>query len=170
MVISTPLWYKPTLIWIWTLTRVLPEGDCYLYPCTALESHLFSWKLLQFCIAKRWKSRVTIFCRANRSKLRKTLSLQMLRLRPLELDKRGTLYRVTQENSIESSAQDSLPYIPRTHGPCWLLLTYPKQLCVYPKVNMCSTCCMTSSFRNLLHPSVHYVTCDCVMWQRDLCH
>ena len=25
---------------------------------------------------------------------------------------------LTQENSIESSVQDSLPYIPRTHGPC----------------------------------------------------
>ena len=87
----------------------------------------------------------------------------LLRLRPLELDERGTLYRVTQENSIESSAQNSLPYIPRTHGPCWLFLTYPKQPCVYPKVNMCSTCCMTSSFQNLLHSSVHHVTCDRVM-------
>jgi len=26
--------------------------------------------------------------------------------------------RLTQENSIESSVQDSLPYIPWTHGPC----------------------------------------------------
>ena len=25
---------------------------------------------------------------------------------------------LTQENSIESSVQDSLSYIPRTHGPC----------------------------------------------------
>jgi len=25
---------------------------------------------------------------------------------------------LTQENSIESSVQDSLPYIPWTHGPC----------------------------------------------------
>ena len=25
---------------------------------------------------------------------------------------------LTQENSIESSVQDSLPYILRTHGPC----------------------------------------------------
>ena len=69
---------------------------------------------------------------------------------------------LTQENSIESSVQDSLPYIPRTHGPCQLFLTHPKQPCIYHKVNMCSTCCMTSSFQNLLPPSVHHVTCDCV--------
>ena len=25
---------------------------------------------------------------------------------------------LTQENSIENSVQDSLPYIPWTHGPC----------------------------------------------------
>ena len=33
----------------------------------------------------------------------------MLRLKSLGLDKREILYRVTQENSIENSIQDSLP-------------------------------------------------------------
>ena len=32
----------------------------------------------------------------------------------------------TQENSIETSVQDSLPYISWTHGLCELFLSYPK--------------------------------------------
>ena len=53
---------------------------------------------------------------------------------------------LAQENSIESSVQDSLPYIQIPNGLCKLFLTYPKQLCVFLKVNMCFTHCMTSSF------------------------
>ena len=33
---------------------------------------------------------------------------------------------LTQENSIESSVQDGLPYIPLSNGLCKLFLTYPK--------------------------------------------
>jgi len=33
---------------------------------------------------------------------------------------------LTQENSIENSIQDCLPYILKAHGPCYVLLAYPK--------------------------------------------
>ena len=48
-----------------------------------------------------------------------------------------TLYRVTQENSIENSVQDCLSYILRPMVHATLLLAYPKQPCVCLKVNMC---------------------------------
>jgi len=70
---------------------------------------------------------------------------------------------LTQENSIESSVQNSLPYIQIPNGLCELFLTCPKQPCVCLKVNMCFTYCIMSSFQNLLHPSMHHVTCDCVI-------
>jgi len=76
---------------------------------------------------------------------------------------------LTQENSIENSVQDGLPYIPIPNGLCKLFLTYPKRPCICLKVNMCFTCCMMSSFQNLLHPSMRYVTCDCVIWCDLLC-
>jgi len=53
---------------------------------------------------------------------------------------------LTQENSIESSVQDSLPYIQIPNGLCKLFLTHPKQPYICLKVNMCFTCCMISSF------------------------
>jgi len=34
--------------------------------------------------------------------------------------------RLTQENSIEDSVQDCLPYIPQTTGLCTTTLAYPK--------------------------------------------
>ena len=34
--------------------------------------------------------------------------------------------RVIQENSIENSVQDSLPYIQISNGLCELILAYPK--------------------------------------------
>ena len=34
--------------------------------------------------------------------------------------------RLTQENSIENSVQDCLSYILKAHGPCYVLLAYPK--------------------------------------------
>ena len=34
---------------------------------------------------------------------------------------------ITQENSIENSVQDCLPYIQIPNGPCELFLAYPKQ-------------------------------------------
>ena len=57
----------------------------------------------------------------------------------------------TQENLIENSVQNCLPYIQIPNGPCELFLTYPKQPCVCLKVNMCFTCCMTSFF---------HISCD----------
>ena len=76
---------------------------------------------------------------------------------------------LTQENSIESSVQYCLPYIPISNGLCKLFLTYPKRPCVCLKVNMCFTCYMISSFQNLLHPSMCHVTCDHVIWCDLLC-
>ena len=61
---------------------------------------------------------------------------------------------LTQENSV----QDCLPYIQIPNGPCKLFLAYPKWPCVRLKVNMCFIHCMTSSFQNLLYPSMCYVT------------
>jgi len=37
----------------------------------------------------------------------------------------------TQENSIENSVQDYLPYILVLNGLCDLFLAYPKQPCIY---------------------------------------
>jgi len=59
----------------------------------------------------------------------------VLRLRSLGWDKRGILYRVTQENSIENSIQDGLPYIQMSNGLCELFLTYPKWPCLCLKVS-----------------------------------
>jgi len=41
-------------------------------------------------------------------------------------DKNNSCIRVTQENSIENSVQDSLPYIQIPNGLCELILAYPK--------------------------------------------
>ena len=59
---------------------------------------------------------------------------------------------LTQENSIENSVQDCLPYIQIPNGPCKLFLAYPKWPCVCLKINICITHCMTSSFQNFLCP------------------
>jgi len=45
--------------------------------------------------------------------------------------------RLIQENPIENSVQDCLPYILKLHGPWWLLLVYPKQPCVCLEIIMC---------------------------------
>ena len=45
-------------------------------------------------------------------------------------DKNNTCIRVTQENSIENSVQDSLSYIWIPNGPCELNLAYPKWPCI----------------------------------------
>jgi len=83
--------------------------------------------------------------------------------------------RLTQENLIENSVQDCLPYILIPNGPCELFLAYPKWPCVCLKINMCCTHCMMSSFQNLLHPSMCHVivimssdvTCCVTAWS---CH
>ena len=76
---------------------------------------------------------------------------------------------LTQENLIESSVQDGLPYIQIPNGLYELFLTYPKRLYICLKVNICFTYCMMSSFQNLLHPSMCHVTCDHVIWCDLLC-
>ena len=63
-----------------------------------------------------------------------------------------------QENSIENSVQDCVPYILKLMVNATLLLAYPKQPCVCLKINMCLICCITLSFQNLLYSSI--VTCD----------
>jgi len=42
------------------------------------------------------------------------------------VNKKNLVSGLTQENSIENSVQDSLPYILITHGPCSATLAYPK--------------------------------------------
>ena len=88
----------------------------------------------------------------------------MLQLKDLRVGQwKEPCIRLTQENSIESSVQDGLPYIQIPNGLCKLFLTYPKQPYVCLKVNICFTHCITSSFQNLLFPSIHHVTCDYVI-------
>jgi len=64
--------------------------------------------------------------------------------KPLELDYEVTLYWVTQENSIESSLQNSLPYIFLQMVCASYCVPYPKWLCVKHEANMWCPCCMMS--------------------------
>jgi len=85
------------------------------------------------------------------------------KLKSLKLDKRKNLVLgLTQENSIENSVQDCLPYIQVPNGPCKLFLAYPKWLCV-------SHIIWHHLFQNVLCSSIHHVTCDCVIWCDLLC-
>ena len=65
---------------------------------------------------------------------------------------------LTQENSIENSVQGSLSYIPIYIVHASYCAPYSKLPCVSLKVNMHCAHCMTSSFQNLLCPSICYVT------------
>jgi len=56
--------------------------------------------------------------------------------KPLELDYELTLYWVIQENSIESSLQSSLSYIPIHMVYASYYVSYPKALCVRHEINM----------------------------------
>jgi len=47
-----------------------------------------------------------------------------------------------QENLIESSVQDCLPYILLVHCLCSTTLACPKWLCICLKVNICCICYM----------------------------
>jgi len=58
---------------------------------------------------------------------------------------------LTQENLIENSVQNCLLYIQISNGLCELFLAYPKWPCVF-------TCCIISSFQNLLYSFMCYVT------------
>ena len=60
----------------------------------------------------------------------------MLQLKDLRVGQwKKPCIRLTQENSIENSVQDGLPYIQIPNGLCELFLTYPKQPCVCLKVS-----------------------------------
>jgi len=51
----------------------------------------------------------------------------MLQLKDLRVGQwKGPYIGLTQENSIENSVQDGLPYIQIPDGLCELFLTYPK--------------------------------------------
>ena len=72
-----------------------------------------------------------------------------------------------QENSIESSIHDYLPYIPETNGLCSTTLAYPKWLYICLKINIYITCCIMLFFQNLLLPSImtyYCVTVTDVWW------
>ena len=57
-----------------------------------------------------------------------------------------TCIGLTQENSIENSLQDCLPFILKVYGLYYVLLAYPKQPYVYLKANIHYAYCMTLSF------------------------
>jgi len=48
---------------------------------------------------------------------------------------------LTQENSIENSVQECLPYILNDKGPCYYFSSLPSKPCVCFKANMYKTCC-----------------------------
>ena len=51
----------------------------------------------------------------------------MLQSQNLRVDQeKEPCIRFTQENLIENSVQDYLPYILLVHGPCSITLAYPK--------------------------------------------
>ena len=70
---------------------------------------------------------------------------------------------LTQENSIENSVQDCLPYILIPNGLCEPFLAYPKWPCVHLKVNLCTICYMTLSLPE--YSMSFHALCD--LW---LCH
>ena len=83
-------------------------------------------------------------------------------LKSFELDKSiNSCIRIIQENLIESSLQNNLPYIlvQMVCASCCAL--YPKWPCVKHKTNMWCPCCMTSfcsrTFYSLLSSSVIYI-------------
>jgi len=104
-----------------------------------------------------------------------TLKGEMLQIKDLRVGQwKEPCIRLTQENSIENSVQDCLPYILIPNGPCKLFIAYPKWPCVCLKVNMWFTHYIMSSFQNLLYPSMCYVTvtmssdvtCCVTVWSR----
>jgi len=70
--------------------------------------------------------------------------------------------RLIQENLIENSVQDCLPYIQIPNGLYKLFLAYPKWPCICLKVNMCITHCITSSF--LEYSTFFYISCNLWLW------
>ena len=76
---------------------------------------------------------------------------------------------LTQENSIENSVQDCLPYILIPNGLYELFLAYPKWLCICLKVNMYITYYMISSFSeySMFFYVSSDVTCCVTAWS---CH
>jgi len=88
---------------------------------------------------------------------------QYYKLKNLELFKRKNLILgLIQENLIENSIQDHLPYIPKTNGPCSTTLAYPKWLCVYLKVNMCYIYYMILFFLE------SFTAFHCIMWSCNI--
>jgi len=70
---------------------------------------------------------------------------------------------LTQENSVENSVQDCLPYIQIPNNLCELFLAYSKWPCVCLKVNIYTICYMISSLSEC--STSFHVSCD--LW---LCH
>jgi len=102
-------------------------------------------------------------------------SIMCYNSKTLELvNKKNLVLGLTQENLIENSVQNCLPYIQIPNGLCELFLAYPKWPCVHLKVNMCITCCMTSSLPEYFmsfHVSYDLWSCYLMwpaVWQHDL--
>ena len=72
---------------------------------------------------------------------------------------------LTQENSIESSLQSSLPYIPINIVYASYCASYPKVSCVRHEVNMWFICCITLL---LLEPSMFFhASCDLTLSSKN---
>ena len=96
----------------------------------------------------------------------RTMMLYILQLKDLRVDQ--WILGLTQENLIENSIWDHLPYIPKTNGLCSTTLAYPKWPYVWLKVNIYIICYIISSFQNLQPSSI--MTCDFVtiLWQQPV--
>jgi len=96
-------------------------------------------------------------------------------LKSLEWDKGQTLVlEKTQENSIESLLQNSLPYVLVQMVCASYCASYPKWPCVKHKVNMWYPCymmslCSKTFYFLLLSPVINFVTTpsDVTVWQCD---
>jgi len=116
---------------------------------------LFLILLLLFLLFSFWGLRVRVNMTSqsqghmSHGKAKKVLEEwyhTVLQTQPLRVGQVNESYiRLTQENSIENSIQDCLPYILIPSSLCKLFLVYCKQPCVYHKVNTCCTCCIISS-------------------------
>jgi len=84
--------------------------------------------------------------------------LQLKDLRVGQWDK--SCIGLTQENSIENSVQDCLPYISKTNGSCFTTLAHSKWPFVCLKVNIYNTLYDIIPFRIFYHLLLWYV----IMW------
>ena len=118
----------PTLKSIYTLHKTNILLLCYI-PLSVPESFMTFFILCDYmtCDSDMCYAPIThnvIPYPSSKSKIKLSLCYE---LKILELVKgKNLVLELTQENLIENSVQDHLPYIPKTNSLCSTLLAYPK--------------------------------------------